>query len=94
MDLGLKGKAAVVTGGSRGIGRAIADLLADEGCDVAICARNADQGPRRSPRSRLRAFAPVGQSVDIADGPALKAFVTQAGTSWAASTSWSPTPAP
>ncbi len=43
MDLGLKGRKAVVTGGSRGIGRAIADLLADEGADVAICARNAEQ---------------------------------------------------
>src|SRR5260221_12836093 len=40
MDLGLQGKKAIVTGGTRGIGRAIADLLAAEGCDVAICARN------------------------------------------------------
>lgn len=39
MDLGLKGKHALVTGGSHGIGRAIALALADEGCNVAICAR-------------------------------------------------------
>ena len=43
MDLGLKGKNAVVLGGTRGIGRAIANTLAVEGADVAICARNADQ---------------------------------------------------
>ena len=43
MDLGLKGKKAIILGGTRGIGRAIADTLADEGADVAICARKADQ---------------------------------------------------
>ena len=41
MDLGLAKRRALVTGGTKGIGRAIADLLADEGADVAICARNA-----------------------------------------------------
>lgn len=43
MDLELTDRKAIVTGGSRGIGKAIAWELAREGCDVAICARNADQ---------------------------------------------------
>jgi 3-oxoacyl-[acyl-carrier protein] reductase len=40
MDLGLGGKLALVTGGSHGIGLRTAMALAEEGCDVAICARN------------------------------------------------------
>src|SRR6201993_3722831 len=43
MDLGLRGKNVLVTGASKGIGLAIAELFADEGANVAICARNADQ---------------------------------------------------
>lgn len=43
MDLELDGKAALVTGASRGIGRYIAEALAREGCDVGICARSEDQ---------------------------------------------------
>ena len=39
LDLKLTGKKAVVTGGSEGIGKAIAKALAEQGCDVAICAR-------------------------------------------------------
>ena len=40
MDLGLKGKAALVGGSSKGIGRAVAMALAREGCNVTICARD------------------------------------------------------
>jgi len=42
MDLGLKGKRAIVTGGSKGIGKAVARSLAEEGCDVVIAARTID----------------------------------------------------
>ena len=40
MDLGIKGKTALVTGGSRGIGKASALELAKEGCNVIVSARN------------------------------------------------------
>ena len=40
MDLGLQGKTAIVTGGSRGIGKAIAKALAREGVDMALVSRN------------------------------------------------------
>lgn len=43
MDLGLQGRVAAITGGSRGIGFAIAQALLDEGCKVAICARDQDE---------------------------------------------------
>jgi 3-oxoacyl-[acyl-carrier protein] reductase len=43
MDLQLTGRAAIVTGASRGIGRAIAIALAEEGCDVALVARGAER---------------------------------------------------
>jgi NAD(P)-dependent dehydrogenase (short-subunit alcohol dehydrogenase family) len=52
MDLELKGKTALVTGGSRGIGKTIARQLALEGADVAICARN--EGPLQATAAELR----------------------------------------
>ncbi|NWG47081.1 MAG: SDR family oxidoreductase [Alphaproteobacteria bacterium] len=78
MDLGLKGMKAIVTGGTRGIGRAIADTLAAEGAHVAVCARNASQVETTIAALKARGVTAFGQAVDVADGPALKGFVTAA----------------
>jgi 3-oxoacyl-[acyl-carrier protein] reductase len=75
MDLQLKGKTAVVTGATRGIGRAIAETFADEGANVAICARNADQVAETVKALEAKGVKAWGQVVDIADGAALKGFV-------------------
>ncbi|WP_309092215.1 SDR family oxidoreductase [Phenylobacterium sp.] len=75
MDLKLKGKSAVVTGGSRGIGRAIAETFADEGANVAVCARNPDQVAETVAALERRGVRAWGQAVDITDKQALQAFV-------------------
>ena len=78
MDLGLKGRRAIVTGGTRGIGHAIATLLAAEGCDVAICARNraaVDETVSALARTGVRA---TGGAVDVADLPALRTWIAGA----------------
>ena len=43
MDLGLKGRVAIIGGGSKGLGRACADSLAQEGANLVICSRNAEE---------------------------------------------------
>ena len=78
MDLGLKGLKAVVTGGTKGIGRAIAQTLAAEGADVAICARNADEVAQTVQEFARYGVRVSGRAVDVADGPALAAWVNDA----------------
>ncbi|MEQ9150764.1 MAG: SDR family oxidoreductase [Parvibaculum sp.] len=75
MDLGLKGRKAIVTGGTRGIGRAIAETLAAEGVDVAICARNQDQVDEAVAALSKLGVKATGGVADIADGAGLKKWI-------------------
>ena len=78
MDLHLKGRNAVVLGGTRGIGRAIADTLASEGANVAICARHGDQIKEAAGALKAKGVRATGASVDITDGVALKKWIEDA----------------
>lgn len=72
MDLGLSGKKAIVTGATKGIGRAIAETLIAEGAHVAICARKADEVEAAAAAMGENAR---GSAVDVGDPAALSAFV-------------------
>jgi 3-oxoacyl-[acyl-carrier protein] reductase len=78
MDLGLAGKAAIVTGGSRGIGRATALRLAEEGAHVAICARGAAELRSVADDIRARGVKAFSAPVDVRDAAALDAFLEEA----------------
>lgn len=78
MDLGLEGRKAIVTAGSRGIGLAIAQTLADQGADVAICARGAEGLERARKDLEGRGARVFTKAVDVADGEGLEAFIGEA----------------
>jgi 3-oxoacyl-[acyl-carrier protein] reductase len=75
MDLGLKGLRAVVTGGSKGIGRRAADIFADEGAHVAICARSAAEVEAAVAGIKAKGVTGFGQALDVANKAALEGFV-------------------
>jgi len=83
MDLQLKGLKAIVTGGTKGIGLAIARTLASEGAEVAICARDeASVAATASALSELSGARASGAAVDVSDGATLKAWVARVGSEW------------
>ena len=67
MDLGLRGKVAVITGASRGIGKCIADTFVAEGAAVAICARNEERLEKTAVELRSAGARVLSMSLDRTD---------------------------
>jgi hypothetical protein len=67
VDLKLTGRRALVTGGSKGIGQAVAEELAAEGADVAICARHAGEVEAAAERLRRSGRTVHAQVADVTD---------------------------
>src|SRR5690554_6527564 len=65
MDLGLAGKLALVTGASKGIGRAVAEVLAEEGCNVTLVAREKTQ--LEEVAAAIQARHNVSIAIEVAD---------------------------
>lgn len=78
MKLELEGRRAIITGGSRGIGRAIAETLADEGVDIATCARGEDDLQAAVKECLQRGVRAQGWCVDVTDKEAYTAWLEEA----------------
>jgi 3-oxoacyl-[acyl-carrier protein] reductase len=78
MNLDLEGKTALVTGGSKGLGRAIAVSLAREGCGVAICARGETALVEVAEEIRELGRPVYAQPFDVTEAAGIDAFVEQA----------------
>ena len=79
MDLGLSGKKAIITGSTRGIGRAIANLLADEGVDLGICSRNQAEVDSTAAELSAKGVKVVGSVVDVADKATYQDWIADVG---------------
>ncbi|MGE4430388.1 MAG: SDR family NAD(P)-dependent oxidoreductase [Sphingobium sp.] len=78
MDLGLKGRKAILAGANASIGLAVARLLAGEGCDIALCGRTQEKVDNAVAELSGLGVKAIGQSVDVADAGAFPAWVSSA----------------
>ena len=77
MDLGLKGKVAMVTGATRGIGKACALVLAEEGCNISICARGQEALDRTAGEIQAKGVEVLAVQADVTKSEDIKRFVAQ-----------------
>jgi 3-oxoacyl-[acyl-carrier protein] reductase len=82
MDLGLKNSVAIVTGSSRGIGRSIAMGLADEGCNLVICARGEETLQETAEAIRSKGVEVVAVAADVVKQEGAEKVVAQAVSSF------------
>jgi 3-oxoacyl-[acyl-carrier protein] reductase len=78
VDLGLTGKKAIVVGAARGIGMAVAEILAREGCDLAITARSEDGVKDAVANLRKYGTKVIGSAVNVKKEDAYKAWLADA----------------
>ncbi|MEW6137800.1 MAG: SDR family oxidoreductase [Thermodesulfobacteriota bacterium] len=78
MELGLKGKVALVTGASQGIGKACSLVLAEEGCNLAVCARRKEALESAADEIRAKGVEVLSVAADVTKREDLKNFVSQA----------------
>lgn len=78
MNLGLRGRRAVVTGGSKGIGLAVAREFVDEGISVAICARTAHEVDSAAEELRALGGTVYAQCTDVTDAAQIADFISNA----------------
>lgn len=77
MDLGLSGRKAILAGAAASMGRRVAETLAQEGCDIAVCARRGEVVQNTVAALKEKGVNAIGEAVDASDAEAFPAWVSR-----------------